>query len=143
MQTDGNLVLYPPSGSPWATNSASSNQLIRVNNRLNGNYSILAGQEMTTPNRNYHLVMQGDGNLVLYRSNGSAVWATNTAGSGASYLTMQEDGNLVLYTSSGQAIWNTHTNGRGLSSFQLQDDVNLVVYAGAGPTWASSTSGRY
>lgn len=143
MQNDGNLVLYPSSGSPWATNSASSNQLVRVNNRLNGNYSVLAGQEMTTPNRNYHLVMQGDGNLVLYRSNGSVVWASNTPNSGASYLTMQEDGNLVLYTASGQAVWNSHTNGRGLSSFQLQDDVNLVVYAGAGPTWASNTSGRY
>jgi len=42
--------------------------------------------------------MQVDGNLVLYRvSNGSALWASGTAGKPMASLLMQPDGNLVGY----------------------------------------------
>ena len=44
------------------------------------------------------LVMQDDGNLVLYAKNGSVIWATNKTGKkGDYYLQLQDDGNLVVY----------------------------------------------
>ena len=44
------------------------------------------------------LVMQDDGNLVLYAKNGSVIWATNKTGKkGNYYLQLQDDGNLVVY----------------------------------------------
>jgi hypothetical protein len=47
-----------------------------------------------------HLVLQPDSNLVLYRDNGTAVWATNricnnAAGEG-SVLVLQDDGNIAV-----------------------------------------------
>ena len=84
-QSDGNMVIYGPSGVVWASST-------------NG---------VTTG-----LCMQSDGNLVLY--NGStARWSTNTSGRGSStYLQMQSDGNLVLFAGLGNAIWSTGTGGR-------------------------------
>jgi len=55
------------------------------------------------------LVMQTDGNLVLY-SAGAAVWATGTGGTGSqNRLVMQSDGNLVVYTQLNRAVWSSKT----------------------------------
>ena len=82
-------------------------------------------------NGNYTtLVLQSDGNLVLYSGTGRALWSSRTVGSGATRLIMQSDGNLVLYRGS-VAVWNTRTNttaARQSSQMILQSDDNLVVY---------------
>lgn len=59
------------------------------------------------------VVNQDDGNLVVYRSDGLPLWASNTDGNGASVLILQNDGNLVLYRQrDGVPIWASGTNGR-------------------------------
>ena len=40
--------------------------------------------------------MQKDGNLVMYREDGQAMWASGTSGDKNS-LVIQGDGNLVIY----------------------------------------------
>ena len=53
------------------------------------------------------LSVQPDGNAVLYRSNGAAVWSTGTSsGSGSVRMVMQNDGNLVVYRGS-RATWSS------------------------------------
>jgi hypothetical protein len=88
-QSDSNLVLYKHSGgttSPiWASGTWNTNA--------------------------DKLIMQEDGNLVMYRANGSVVWATNTHGNPNSRLRVQNDGNVVLYNASNQPIWATNTGG--------------------------------
>jgi hypothetical protein len=83
------------------------------------------------------LVMQFDGNLVIYRLNdngslGNATWASGTAGRGATQMLFQPDGNLVLYTAGGAAVWASQTNARcvyGLTpTIGLQADSNFVIY---------------
>ncbi|MFD7645707.1 hypothetical protein ACFV4P_34255 [Kitasatospora sp. NPDC059795] len=101
---------------------------------------------------NYELAMQGDGNLVLYNANGSAIWASGTYGHSAAALNMQADGNLVVYStynnSSSTPLWATGTWGNSGSYFFFQPDGNLVVYRyGGGPStggalWASGTYGK-
>jgi outer membrane protein assembly factor BamB len=49
--------------------------------------------------------MQGDGNLVVYRPNGTAIWNTNTWGTAADRLVLYDDGDLVLLDPTGQVIW--------------------------------------
>ncbi len=65
---------------------------------------------------NLELVMQNDGNLVIYPSGGvQAIWSSQTA-HGADWcalqcrLAFQEDGNLVLYKN-GTPYWDSKTNG--------------------------------
>jgi hypothetical protein len=102
-----------------------------------------ANESLRSIGGEYHLVMQGDGNLVLYRS-GAAVWATNTMGPGRE-LVMQSDGNLVLYAG-GQALWSSGTDGAGAAKLVVQSDGNLVIYAGSGAVWdrhrSASSGGR-
>jgi 3-deoxy-D-arabino-heptulosonate 7-phosphate (DAHP) synthase len=62
----------------------------------------------TQGNPGARIVMQGDGNLVIYRTNGiTAAWATMTFG-GGHVLVMQNDGNLVMYGAGG-AKWASNT----------------------------------
>jgi O-glycosyl hydrolase len=50
------------------------------------------------------LILQSDGNLVEYHG-GTAVWASNTVGSGAVWLIVNNDGTLELYNSAGSQVW--------------------------------------
>ena len=97
---------------------------------------------VTSCDGRFVLVMQDDGNLVLYQSGVGALWSAFTAGHPGSALAMQDDGNLVIYASSGQAIWNTGTNGHAGASLAVQDDGNVVVYGAPGALWNTGTSGH-
>ncbi len=77
--SDGNFVLYGPSGALWASGKAAD-----------------------------FVVMQSDGNLVGYTNAGVATWASNTAGSGGNRLVIQDDGNVVIYSPT-TAVWATNT----------------------------------
>jgi hypothetical protein len=86
-----------------------------------------------------HLIMQGDGNFVLYDENGRARWATNTVGRGA-YATFQTDGNLVVYDAAGRPVWASNTCCRSGLFFAVQADGNLVIYDNNwGVYWTTNT----
>jgi len=91
----------------------------------------------------FTLVMQTDGNLVLYWNGVGALWATNTVGSGAVTAVIQSDGNFVVYTAGGTPVWNSGTfnNGYYWNHLAIQNDGNLVVYNynGGGAVWNSGT----
>jgi hypothetical protein len=123
--------------------------------------------EWISPNARYagsgRLVMQGDGNLVLYGGQGQALWSAGTNGTGsANQVVLQGDGNLVVYTATGTAVWSsrtgripvprrsTVTSGQVLTPGQalyggayhavVQGDGNFVVYGKR--VWSSRTSGQ-
>ena len=52
--------------------------------------------------------MQADGNLVLYKTDGSRAWASNTSGQDA-HLTIQDDRNVVLYNGDGAVLWSPNS----------------------------------
>jgi hypothetical protein len=98
------------------------------------------GQYISSQDLRHQLVMQSDGNLVLY-SEGRVIWATYTVGATNPRLVMQSDGNLVLYSQGGRVLWANMRAGRGPSFLTLQDDKNLVTYSTtSGPTWATYTN---
>lgn len=103
------------------------------------NTTIYPGGCLVSPNGSYTLIMQGDGNLVAYRSNAlgnpnAAVWQSGTSGIQNLRLAVQEDGNLVLYDNHNSAIWNAGSAGqKGRYFLVIQDDGNVVIYRGASP----------
>lgn len=91
---------------------------------------------LVSPNGSYTLVMQGDGNLVLYVRGGGARWVSGTNKAGATAW-MQSDGNLVIYSPSGGALWSSGTWGHPGSRLLVQDDGRGVIYSPAGVAlWA-------
>jgi hypothetical protein len=146
-QSDGNLVLYRrKDGRPlWASNTHRQSTGV--------------------------MVMQTDGNAVVYRADNRPVWASGTAKHRNSRLVVQDDGNVVIYDPGGRPVWATNTVQRSsrpvaqgddmrpgetltpnrsiLSAnrrykFVYQSDGNLVLYrtAGGKPLWASNTANR-
>lgn len=85
-QTDGNLVLYRDdrrvSVSLWATGT---------NGRALG-----------------VVVMQRDGNLVMYDEENNALWASGTDGNHDARLRVQSDGDVVIHIGDRQ-VWHTKT----------------------------------
>jgi hypothetical protein len=67
----------------------------------------------------YWLTMQGDGNLVTYRHDGSAVWDAGTQNFGGGYAVMQTDGNFVVRD------WNDQPAGfwTGTQGFETGESV--------------------
>jgi hypothetical protein len=110
--------------------------------------SMIAGQRMysgdrlVSSNGRYRLIMQGDGNLVLY-SLQHALWSTRTNHKGGRFVVMQGDGNLVLYNSSGRSVWNSNTDGHPGARLLMQNDGNLVIYNSSGKAiWSTGTDGK-
>lgn len=91
-------------------------------------------------NGKYRLVMQTDGNLVMYNG-GTVLWRSNTAGAGSgATVTMQGDGNLVVHAG-GTPRWSSKTNGKTGAYLVVQDDSNLVIYVGGRAVWDRITKG--
>lgn len=90
-QADGNLVETGHNGSPvlWASGT----------NNTGAAYA----------------VMQQDGNLVIYRWDGSYVWHTATYNHAWAHATIQNDGNFVVYWGS-YPLWSSNTQGEGLGT---------------------------
>jgi len=76
------------------------------------------------------LVMQTDGNLVLYEKNPTkALWATSTnCGNDCNYkFTFQADGDLVVYYPNNTRAWSAGTNNMGVDHLII-DSTKLGLY---------------
>lgn len=99
---------------------------------------LMAGQKMYSQNGNYYLILQSDGNLVLYRKDGKVMWNSKKSAKSPGYVTMQSDGNLVSYDKFDTPIWSSGTNGWNGAYAILQNDGNLVVRNTKGqPVWSA------
>lgn len=80
--TDGNVVLYGPTGPLWASNTATAQTTV--------------------------MTMQADGNLVIRGAANELVWASGTGGNPGALFRVQNDGNLVIYAGS-TPVWESGT----------------------------------
>jgi hypothetical protein len=110
-------------------------------NQLTANQQLNVNDHLDPPNGTTRLIMQGDGNLVLYRQDdGVALWSTGTWNTPANHAIMQTDGNFVVYDATGKAYWATGTWTDPGSYVVLQDDGNFVLYGpNGGALWATNT----
>jgi hypothetical protein len=109
--------------------------------RLTAGQSISRGGQLTSPDGKHRLILQEDGNLVLYSGN-KPTWYTNSAGIAIKELVMQNNGELILYRYDGKPAWSSHTSGDTNTFVALQNDGNLVIYDKGKPIWFSNTAGQ-
>ena len=139
-----------------AANHLEHARSLRPSDKLYDDMRLDRGHLLMSQNGRFHLDMQADGNLVLYRTaDNQAIWYTNTWGwypntygygnpaAGGSYAIKQNDGNFIVYGSGRRALWSSRTNTRGGNFLQLQDDGNLVIYTQDTnvPQWSTGTGG--
>jgi hypothetical protein len=100
------------------------------------------GQTLKSPDCGIRLVMQTDGNLVVYSRLGHAIWASGSRGTNAR-LSLQTDYNLVVRDGAGTAKWASGTKGSGGTQLRVQNDGNVVLYSASGAVWSTHTAGDY
>lgn len=106
--------------------------------RLYWGEALVPVSRLTSADGRSTLVLQADGNLVLYFG-ATPLWSTATATGKGMLLIMQGDGNLVLYSPSFGAPWNSATPGNPGAFLALQNDCNLVIYGSGVPLWYTGT----
>lgn len=136
IQDDGNLVLYVgvdaepwvgPQPSQWAHGIALN--AIVVGERLRPTWQLTASDWAC------RMVMQDDGNLVIYDRDDGVLWATGTDGNPGAELRFQDDGNVVIYGQGGDALWATGTDGEPVTRFGLDGACRATAWSDAGPVW--------
>lgn len=85
------------------------------------------------------LIMQTDGNLVLYDESGKARWASRTQGAGNTAV-FQEDGNLVVYSPEAKPLWASNTQGAAGAALKVLEDGNMVVATDDRVAWQTGTA---
>jgi murein DD-endopeptidase MepM/ murein hydrolase activator NlpD len=120
--------------------SAPSAQAARYSGSLTSPGVLRVDDSLTSPSGQFKLLMQSDGNLVLYSFGDRSMWASFTSQPG-SRLAVQSDGHLVIYNSANQSLWQSGTYGNNGARLFLQDDGNLVLRSLSGTLlWASYSS---
>ncbi|MFI9786349.1 hypothetical protein ACIHEI_23065 [Kitasatospora sp. NPDC051984] len=94
------------------------------------------------------LIMQTDGNLVLYRKrDGAVLWSTGTYGHSDTYaavLGSPNYGALYLIDIHDGPTWSLPIGGRPGDYVKVQDDGNFVLYGGdATARWSTGTWGNW
>ncbi|THU35986.1 hypothetical protein FAM09_21600 [Niastella caeni] len=132
-------------GAFWAGLSANDITALRIlysstnlGAVLNSNAVMYTNQYLKSTDGRFMLILQTDGNLVLYFYN-TFLWHTNTVNPAVNRLNMQGDGNLVLYDSYSTPYFNTGTSAYPGAYVVLQNDGNLVIYQGGVFRWQSGT----
>jgi len=125
-----------PSGGAWGGVGDAD---FRGSDTLVPGQTLTSNQYTLSHDGRYVLLMQTDGNLVLYTYSGPK-WASNTNGNPGAYLGIQGD-NIVIYKSDHHTpLWSTGQASMG--KLVIQTDGNLVAYrSGGGVAWASNTNG--
>ena len=110
---------------------------------LGSGQALHVGGYLLSDNGRTLLVLQRDGNLVVYAADsGHPLWASRTNGQPIARAVMQTDGNLVLQRGDGSPVWATATQGNPGAYLHAQDDGNVVMISPSGrPVWATDTQG--
>lgn len=119
---------------------SAATRVRNVGVRLTPGMALRTDDYLLSGDGRFQLIMQGDGNLVLYQTSPRrALWASNTGGAG-NWAVLQTDGNFVVYTASGAPRWATATDRKPVRDLVMQNDGNLVIYQTDGrAVWASNT----
>jgi hypothetical protein len=158
-QADGNFVVYNGPTPLWTSRTAGNPgavlvlapqspqlQIINANQAVlwtdvsfsAGNFTLFQGA--TVNFGSFSLVMQSDGNLVLYSQTGP-VWSTGTSGQNCGAAgcatVFQSDGNLVVYNVS-TPLWSSGTYGNpGASLVFSSQSPQVQIITGSSVLWVN------
>ncbi|MEV6171948.1 mannose-binding protein [Streptomyces sp. NPDC051954] len=97
--------------------------------------SVLEVNQAWTTNR-IRMVMQTDGNLVVYNELGKAIWASMTFGQNHRAI-FQQDGNLVIHNADDRPIWASQSHGHDGAQLVLQGDAKVVIVYNGSVIWST------
>ncbi|NUK46437.1 mannose-binding protein, partial [Streptomyces lunaelactis] len=134
-------VVQPAAPSPSPKASSSPEKRAKATPKPNwGTKTVYAssvlqvGQAWST-NR-IRMVMQSDGNLVVYNEKGKPIWAAMTFGANHRAI-FQQDGNLVIHNADDRPIWASKSHGHENAQLVLRADGKVVILHNGGVIWST------
>jgi len=97
--------------------------------------SVLEVKQAWTTNR-IRMVMQTDGNLVVYNEKGKPIWASMTFGENHRAI-FQPDGNLVIHNGDDRPIWASKSHGHEGAQLILRGDAKVVIVHNGRVIWST------
>ncbi|MFD0332695.1 hypothetical protein ACFQZ0_02610 [Streptomyces erythrogriseus] len=97
--------------------------------------STLEVSQAWTTNR-IRMVMQPDGNLVVYNEKNKPTWASMTFGENHRAI-FQSDGNLVIHNGDDRPIWASDTWGNEGAELILREDGKVVIARSGKVLWST------
>lgn len=97
------------------------------------------GESLISPNQQFTLLLQADGNFVVRRNRiDIVVWTSNTPNNTVTKLAMHWDNDLVLYGTNDAQLWKSRADGIAAKvswsgAFILFDDGHVNTEAGVLP----------
>lgn len=110
-----------------ASNKSRSARLICLTGEtVEYNAILLPSQSIQSRNKMYSLVMQTDGNLVLYKS-GSPVWASVTFNNPNAFMHVTD--RITIYSGDGQkrVLWQSNSTGKNDTYLVVTDDGRIIL----------------
>jgi hypothetical protein len=95
LRQDGNLVLE---------------SMPRTSKIVNDSLWTIRWESESAAGPDCRLVLQVDGNLVLYNAAGDVEWATHTLSTGAIVLVVHDDGDVTMHDRAGAVVWSSGTH---------------------------------
>jgi hypothetical protein len=107
-------------------------------------------EQLVSQNGKHKLLLQGDGNFVLYRTDEGrkfAIWSSGTNGpdwaqNNSVKAILEEDGNLRLLSSQNTQKWHSNTAGSKDTVLTVRNDGNVVITSGSNLVWQTGTIER-
>jgi hypothetical protein len=132
LQNDGNLVIqdmrrvWPHTDYPFQPSLLAPIPVIEGE-------PLQVGVQYSTGN--HYLVLQADGNMVIFTSANKSTWQSATPVEGGAKAVMQHDGNFVIYSHAGAVLWQTGSGGKADAWPYIQPDGQLMMM-NVFPVWA-------
>jgi hypothetical protein len=117
--------------------------LVNTSSKLTTSEVLLANDYIQSPNKQFYLALQEDGNVVIYNVNGKVIWSTGTNNKGGDVLRLQSDGNLCLYKKTTQFVWGTMTQGHLDVIMSLDDNGIMHIKSSTGVELYKTTNRGY
>ncbi|WP_203031008.1 protein kinase domain-containing protein [Frankia nepalensis] len=103
-----------------------------------GPRTLVAGDELVSPDARYALRIDGDGRLVLRNAQGMGIWyAGSDGGSPGSRLEVTEAGRLVLSSAAGAVLWDAGVSASPRARLRVTDAGSAVLEDGGRQVWSS------
>jgi hypothetical protein len=122
------FVAPPDAETPPEEEEGDDGVALALERLLASGVTLRGGESVTAMDGAFRLVYQLDGNLVLYRESGGALWASNTAGQSVGQTSMQGDGNLVVYDADGAPRFATGTDGNPGAELYIDAAGTLIIF---------------
>ena len=121
-------------------------KIYKAKNLLNSGETLSKGEFLASANGSFKLIMQKDGNLVLYDMFKKAIWSSKTNKKGGVKLLVRDDGILTVYKKDKSHAWSSgkkkDAKPKGMFKLTMQENGNLVLHDSEGKLIWSSKTGR-